>query len=86
MKIILELSEEEVHALRPLADAAGVDFETVLHHLIAQLLPPVVLEKPKGLQENQTEENQMEEDAERRREQEEMQANIRRWHAEQKTN
>ena len=81
MKVTLQLSGEEVHALRPLADAAGVDLETVLHHLIAQLLPPVAPERPQTFSEGSAEE-EIEEDAERRREQAEMQANIKRWHAE----
>ena len=80
MKVTLELNEEEVQTLRPLADAAGVDLETVLHHLIAQLLPPPMPSAAPVLKED------AEEDAERRREQEEMQANIKRWHAENAAN
>ena len=82
MKVTLTLSEAEVHALRPLAEEAGVTVETVLHHLIAQLGPPVVWEKPDSVDEDYPK-DRAEEDAERRREQEEMQANIKRWHAEQ---
>ena len=82
MKVTLELSDAEAHALRPLAEAAGVTIETVLHHLIAQLGPPVVSEKPEGVTADRFEDS-AEEDAERRREQAEMQANIKRWHAEQ---
>ena len=84
MIVTLELSKEEVQTLRPLADAAGVDLETVLHQMIA-LLPPVASEKPQGFHEDSAEQK-IEEDAERRREQEEMQANIKRWHAEKEAN
>jgi ribosomal protein L12E/L44/L45/RPP1/RPP2 len=79
MIVTLELSDEELHALRPLADAEGMDMETVLHSLIAQLIPPAASHRPANLEE------QAEEEAEMRREQEEMQANIARWHAEAKS-
>ncbi len=80
MIVTLKLSDEELYVVRPLADAEGVDIETVLHTLIAQLFPPAA-SKRQDNPEKQAKEEQAEE-AELRREQEEMQANIARWHAE----
>jgi ribosomal protein L12E/L44/L45/RPP1/RPP2 len=81
MTVTLKLNDEELYILRPLADAEGVDIETVLHALIAQLIPPSA-SKRQGNLEERTKEERAEEEAELRREQEEMQANIARWHAE----
>ena len=39
MAVTLELRPEEITALRSRADAAGVDIETVLHGLVAQIVP-----------------------------------------------
>ena len=77
MTIMLELNAEEAAALQEIAEATGVTVEAVLHGLIAQVLPPA---KPE-----QREAEDLEEDAERRREQEEVEANIKRWHAEAKS-
>jgi ribosomal protein L12E/L44/L45/RPP1/RPP2 len=86
MTVTLKLNDEELYILRPLADAEGVDIETVLHALIAQLIPPSASKRQGNLEERtkeeRTKEERAEEEAELRREQEEMQANIARWHAE----
>jgi ribosomal protein L12E/L44/L45/RPP1/RPP2 len=86
MIVTLKLSDEELHILRPLADMEGANMETVLHTLIAQLIPSAASKgpgKPAERAEEEAEER-AEEEAELRREQEEMQANIARWHAEAK--
>ena len=73
MTITLELSADEQAALESVAGAAGVSLEAVLHGLIAQLMGPAAKEQemPDG-------------DAaeERKREQEEVEANIERWYRE----
>ena len=73
MTITLELSTDEQAALRAVASAAGMDIGTVLHGLIAQLSAPTATE-------NAGEDLNM--DAEERREQAEVEANIQRWHRE----
>ncbi len=78
MIVTLELSAEEEATLEGVAEAAGVDTKTVLHRLIAQLSGPMEAEAvPNG----GTDPNAA---MERRREQEEVEANIQRWHAETK--
>ena len=72
MTITLELSAEEERVLRLTAQAAGADIPAVLHGLIAQLLPPEPAAAPEPGGDPDL--------AERRREQEEVEANIRRWH------
>ena len=76
MTITLNLNAEEERVLRLTAEAAGADIPAVLHGLIAQLLPPepaTAAPEPGGDPESS---------AERRREQEEVAANIKRWHEE----
>ena len=72
MTVTLELSADEARVLQEIACAAGVRVETVLHGLIAQAVPPgrdAPPADPEVL-------------AEQKREQEEVEANIRRWHEE----
>ncbi len=58
--------------LQEIAHAAGVGVETVLHGLIAQIAPP----------EREAPSADLEVLAEQKHEQEEVEANIRRWHEE----
>lgn len=71
----LDLSAEEVRVLQETAQAAGTTMESVLHALIAQLSSESAeaerTEAPPAASEAV---------AERRQEQEEVEANIRRWH------
>lgn len=84
MRVTLELSADEARVLQEISEAAGVTVDAVLHGLIAQVsglertaaqaaVPPADLEalNPEAL-------------AEQKREQEEVEANIKRWHQEQK--
>ena len=71
MTVTLELSADEHAALASVAAVAGVSLETVLHGLIAQLSVPA--EKERETPDGDAEE-------ERRREQAEVEANIKRWH------
>lgn len=73
MTITLELSADEHAALASVAAAAGVPIETVLHGLIAQLSVPAA--KAQETPDGDAAEEQL-------REQEEVEANIRRWHRE----
>ena len=41
MTMTLELGPEEIAALERRAEAEGVDIQTVLHRLIAQIAPPL---------------------------------------------
>jgi len=79
MTIRLELSTEEQAALAAVAEAAGVSVETVLHGLVAQLSVPGGAEVPKETPAPVAEPGAAEEE---RREQEEVEANIKRWHQE----
>ena len=97
MTLTLELRPEEFTALHSCADAEGVDVETVLHRLVAQIAPPPAPETPgrweltekKGLvalmeawrREDETDDP--EELAERDRDLEEFEANMNRWRAEE---
>jgi len=83
MTVTLELRPEEVAALYRYAEAEGVDIETILHRLIAQIVPlsiPEAREKWELTEKT----NDPEELAERDREVEEVNANLNRWRAEQK--
>ena len=73
--ITLELSADEHAALTAVAGAAGVSLETVLHGLIAQLSIPAAGEAVESRGES------LSAAEERRREQAEVEANIKRWHA-----
>ena len=96
MVVALKLNAEEVQALHRTAEAAGVDIDAVLHQLIALLAPEAIENAPARREPSEMDSAEgaagegaagaeaAEEEAERRREQEEMQANIRRWHAEQR--
>lgn len=80
MTLTLELKPEEVTALSRRARADGVDIEAVLHRLIASLtLPPA----PVQARREEDAADDPEEQAERDREREEVQANINRWRAEE---
>lgn len=95
MTVTLELKPEEISVLNRRASAEGVDIETVLHSLVAQIASPPKKEQPelteqqKGLaallaswrEEDQTDDP--EELAERDRELEEFKVNINRWRAEE---
>jgi len=98
MTVTLDLRPDELDALRRRADAEGVDIETVLHRLIALIVPPPasgmreerkLTEKQKALAallQSWREEDQTddpEELAERDRDLEEFKANLNRWLAEQ---
>ena len=98
MTVTLELRPDEPTALNHRADAEGVNVETVLHRLIAQIvLPPAPearekrepTEKQKALVallQSWREEDQTddpEELAERDRNLEEFKANMNRWRAEE---
>ena len=98
MTVTLELGPEEVTILRRRAEAEGVDIQTVLHELIAQIAPPPTPEtrEKQELTEEQKrvaaplqawrreqEMDDPEELAERKREREEVKANLNRWQAEQ---
>ena len=98
MTVTLELRPDELDALRRRADAEGVDIETVLHRLIALIVPPPasgmreerkLTEKQKALAallQSWREEDQTddpEELAERDRNLEEFKANMNRWRAEE---
>lgn len=76
MKVTLELKADEARVLQEIARTAGTTVEAVLHALIVQVSPPqsaeAAAEDPDAV-------------AERRREQEEVEANVRRWHEEQAT-
>ena len=87
MTVTLELNVEEAEALRRTAEAAGVEVDAVLHQLIALLAPEAAGNAPARREPSEASgaAEEAAEDAERRREQEEMQANIRRWHAEQRS-
>ena len=79
MTVALQLSSDEAHVLQEVAQDTGTTMDAVLQALIAQVSPrPEVIagtaEAPADTAEAQ---------AERRREQEEVEANIRRWHEEQ---
>ncbi len=75
MMITLELSAEEMRALRGIAEAAGVDLQTVLHGLIAQISLPDREASPALAPSADA-------SVEQKREQEEVEANIKRWHEE----
>ena len=98
MTVTLELRPDELTALNHGADAEGVNVETVLHRLIAQIVPPPasgmreerkLTEKQKALAallQSWREEDQTddpEELAERDRDLEEFKANLNRWRAEE---
>jgi len=98
MTVTLDLRPDELDALRRRADAEGVDIETVLHRLIALIVPPPasgmreerkLTEKQKALAallQSWREEDQTddpEELAERDRDLEEFKANMNRWRAEE---
>ena len=72
MIVTLELSADEHAALASVAAVAGVSLETVLHGLVA------LLEVPPAAQERETPDGDAAE--ERRQEQAEVEANIKRWH------
>lgn len=74
MTVTLELNADETQALQEIAQAAGADIPAVLHRLIAPLLPPDRAAPEPS--------RDPEDSEERRREQEEVEANIKRWHAE----
>ena len=74
--ITLELSADEHAALTAVAGAAGVSLETVLHGLIAQLSIPAAGEATESMG------GDLDTAEEQRREQEEVEANIKRWHQE----
>jgi len=74
--ITLELSADEHAALTAVAGAAGVSLETVLHGLIAQLSIPAAGEAAESMG------GDLDTAEEQRREQEEVEANIKRWHQE----
>lgn len=98
MTLTLELRPEEFTALHSRADAEGVDVETVLHRLVAQIAPAPapeaqgkreLTEKQKGaiaLMEAwrlEDETDDPEELAQRDRDLEEFKANMNRWRAEE---
>ena len=98
MTLTLELRPEEFTALHSRTDAEGVDVETVLHRLVAQIVPPPapeargqreLSEKQKGAiglmqaWRQEDETDDPEELAERDRELEEFKANMNRWRAEE---
>ena len=96
MTVTLELRPEELTALHRRAEAKGVDIETVLHELIAQIVPAPEAQEKRELTEKQKElaallqswrdEDQTEDPeelAERDRELEEFKANMNRWRAEE---
>ena len=72
MTITLQLSVDEHAAVEAVARAAGVSLETVLHGLIAQLSVPPAAEARETPDRGAAEE--------RRQEQAEVEANIKRWH------
>lgn len=77
MTVTLELKADEVRVLQEIARTAGTTVEAVLHALIAQVSPSQSAEAAEAPAET------AEAVAERRREQEEVEANVRRWHEEQ---
>ena len=93
--VSLELRPEELAALRHHAEAEGVDIETVVHRLIAQIVPSPtpetreLTEKQKGgiapmqAWRREDETDDPEALAERNRELEELKANLNRWRAEE---
>ena len=98
MTVTLQLKPEELTALHSRADAEGVDVETVLHRLVAQIAPSPAsqtrekrepTEKQKALAallQSWREEDQTddpEELAGRDRDLEEFKANMNRWRAEE---
>ena len=78
MTITLKLSADEARTLQELACAAGVSMETVLHGLIAQVSPPAASSASAPIPDALD----LEALAEQQREQEEVEANIQRWHQE----
>lgn len=76
MTVTLDLTEDEVHVLQEIAQKAETTVEAVLHALIAQVSLSSHAEA------EDTEAEDTEAVTERRREQEEVEANIRRWHEE----
>ena len=85
MTITLELRADEADVLQEMAQTAETTIEAVLHTLIAQV--PLSRRAEDGGAEAPTETSEAvtetaEAVAERRREQEEVEANIRRWHEE----
>jgi hypothetical protein len=91
MTVKLELRPDEVAALKARADARGVDIETVLHDLVAQVQDEAspLSEKQKAAialldQWREEDETDDPEELERRdAEFEEFKANINRWRAEE---
>ena len=91
MTITLELRPEEVASLRARADARGVDIETVLHDLVAQVQgeAPPVSEKQRAaialLDQWREEDETIDPEELERRDAElaEFKANINRWRAEE---
>ncbi len=85
MTVTLELRADEARVLQGMAQTAGMTMEAVLHALIAQASPSrrAEVESAEPPAENaQAVAQNAEAVAERRREQEEVEANIRRWHEE----
>ncbi len=93
MTVTLDLKADEARVLQEIARSAETTIEAVLHALIAQVsasysLPPRRAEAESAAESAEAESAEAESaeaesaEAERRREQEEVEANIRRWHAE----
>ncbi len=78
MTVTLDLNADEAQALEEMARTAGTTMEVVLHALVAQASPSRRAEAERAQDPADTAEAA----AERRREQEEVEANIQRWHQE----
>ena len=89
MRVTLELSADEARVLQKISEAAGVTVDAVLHGLIGQVSaqertaaqaagPPAA---PEALDPEALDPEAL---ADQKREQEEVEANIKRWHREQK--
>ncbi len=89
MTVTLELTLEETAALENCARAGGVDIQSVLHSLVAQIVPLPATEPPERAAalmyawRREEETDDPEERAEHDREREELKANMDRWRAEQ---
>lgn len=80
MTVTLELSADEARVLQEMARAAGVSVDTVLHGLIAQISLPHRKAPPSAAPPADPEAAD-----EQKREQEEVEANVRRWHEERES-
>ncbi len=82
MIVTLELTTDEACVLQEIAQAAGATVEAVLHMLIAQVSPAGQADVGCGEADDREAPTDDEAVTEKRREQEEVEANIRRWHEE----